>query len=78
MKDKLVNFLSSYKAAILLMTIYAVIMSAATFVEKEHGTDVAKALVYYSPLFVLLHILMVLNFIFITVRRKLFRLRKWG
>ena len=78
MKDKLINFFSSYKAAILLMTIYAVIMSAATFVEKEHGTDVAKALVYYSPLFILLHILMVLNFIFITVRRKLFRLHKWG
>ena len=78
MKEKLIGFLSSYKAAIILLTIYALLMAIATFVEKEYDTQVAKALIYYSPLFILLHILMVLNCVFITIKRKLFALGKWG
>ncbi len=78
MKDKLTTFLSSYKAAILLLCIYAVMMASATVIEKYHGTDTAKALIYYSPLFVLLHVLMVINFVCISVRKHLFSAVKWG
>ena len=78
MKDKLIGFLSSYKAAIILMAIYATLMAVATFVEDSFGTEVAKALIYYSPLFILLQFLMVANFIGITIKRNLFTLRKWG
>ena len=78
MKDKLIGFLSSYKAAIILMAIYAILMAIATFVEKEYGTEVAKAVIYYSPLFVLLQAGMVANFVVISWKRKLFSLRKWG
>lgn len=78
MKEKLIGFLSSYRATIILLTIYAVLMAIATFVEKEYDTQVAKALIYYSPLFILLHLLMVLNCIGITIKRKLFALGKWG
>ena len=78
MKEKLIGFLSSYKAAIILMAIYAILMAIATFVEKEYGTEVAKAVIYYSPLFILLQALMVINFLVITIKRKLFTVRKWG
>lgn len=78
MKEKLIKIFSSYKTTILLLIIYAVLMSAATIIEKYSGTAVAKALIYYSPLFILLHLLMVINFIFITIKHKLFNIRKWG
>lgn len=78
MKEKLIGFLSSYKAAIILMAIYAILMAIATFVEDSFGTEVAKAIIYYSPLFILLQVAMVANFIGITVKRKLFVMRKWG
>lgn len=78
MKEKLTTFLSSYRAAIVFLCVYAVMMAAATFVEREHGTDVAKALIYYSPVFVLLHVLMVVNFLCITFKKHLFNARKWG
>ena len=78
MKEKLIGFLSSYKAAIILMAIYAILMAIATFVEKEYGTEVAKVIIYYSPLFILLQALMVVNFLVITIKKKLFAMRKWG
>ena len=78
MKEKLTTFLSSYRAAIVFLSLYAVMMAAATFVERQHGTDVAKALIYYSPLFALLHVLMVINFLCISVKRHLFNARRWG
>ena len=74
----LIRFLSSYKAAIILMAIYAILMAIATFVEKESGTTVAKALIYYSPLFIILQALMVFNCIGITIKKKLLSLGKWG
>lgn len=78
MKEKLIGFLSSYKATILLMSIYAILMATATFVEKNSGTEVAKALVYYSPIFILLQLLMVCNCVVITIRRNLLSRKKWG
>lgn len=72
------RILSSYKTSVVLLIIYAVILAAATFVEKYHGTDAAKALIYYSPLFMFLHFLMVLNFIFIVFKHKLFNKSRLG
>lgn len=60
------------------MSLYIVLMAAATFVEKEYGTSVAKSLIYYSPLFILLQLLMIVDFVVVTVRRKLFSRRKWA
>ena len=72
------QLLASYKTAIVSMAVYAVLMAVATFIEKYSGTDAAKALVYYSPLFLFLQLLMVVNFICISIRKKLFRKGKWG
>lgn len=77
MKEHLYRFLASFRATILLMSIYALFMASATVIEKYEGTPVAKALIYYSPLFLLLQFLLVVNFVCVTIRMKLFRSGKW-
>ncbi len=78
MKLKLMRVLASYKTAIVSMAVYAVLMAVATVIEKYSGTDAAKALVYYSPLFLLLQLFMVVNCICMAVDRKWVQSRKWG
>ena len=76
-----VNFhkpLSSYVTTIVLLLIYAVALAAATFIEKYHGTATAKTIIYYSPLFFLLQLLMVINFVAIVIKRQYLKNRKWG
>lgn len=76
-----VNFhkpLSSYVTTIVLLLVYAVALAAATFIEKYHGTATAKTIIYYSPLFFLLQLLMVINFIAIVIKRQYLKSRKWG
>lgn len=72
MKDKVFRFLTSYKATILLMLIYTFLMALATVIEKKYGTPVAKAMIYYSPLFLFLQLMLVANFLCVTIRHKLF------
>lgn len=72
MNNPILQRLSSKPAAIVLMILYIVLMAAATIIEKFYGTPVAKAAVYYSPLFLLLQALMVANFILLSVRYRLF------
>lgn len=77
MKEKLYRFLASRKAGILLMSFYAFLMALATVIEKYYDTPVAKAMIYYSPLFLFLQFLMVANFVCVTIRHSLFRSGKW-
>lgn len=77
MKDLLYRFLSSKKASLWLLLIYAVLMVLATLVEKYQGTPTAKALIYYSPLFFLIHLLMIANFIGITLKHRLYKAAHW-
>lgn len=72
------RILSSYVTTIVLLIIYALGLSIATFIEKYHGSVVAKIWVYYSPLFILLQLLMVVNFIAAVVRYQLLKHKKWG
>lgn len=78
MKATLTRLAASTKTTIVLLLIYATGLAAATFLEKYHGTAVAKALVYYSPLFILLQLLLVINFIFVILERNYLKSRKWG
>ena len=48
MKEKIMNSLTSYRATLFLLVIYALLMAAATIVEKFYGTSAAKVLIYYS------------------------------
>ncbi len=78
MLQRINRFLSSTSATVILLLIYAVLMAVATFIEKSEGTQTAKALIYYSPAFMLLHLLMVVNCVALTLRRHLLRRGKWG
>ena len=77
MTNLFTRFVSSKKASLWLLFIYAVLMALATMVEKHHGTPTAKALIYYSPLFFLLHLLMVVNFVGITLKHQLYKPAHW-
>jgi len=68
----------SYKTTIILLAIYAFTMAFATWIEKSVGTFVALHLVYYSPLFIGLQFLLVLNFIGNLLQKKLYKRRKIG
>ncbi len=72
------QFLSSYKASIILLLIYSVGLALATLVEKQMSSEAAKMLVYYSPLFIFLQFLLVLNFILLLLRRNWFQQKKWA
>ena len=78
MKVTFNKILTSYVTTILLLLIYAGTLAAATFVEKYHGTAVAKAIIYHSPVFFLLQLLLVVNFIAVVIKRQYLKSRKWG
>ena len=69
---------SSYVTMIVLLSLYAISMAVATFIEKEYGTALAKAVIYYSPLFFLLQFLLIVNFVMIVIRYQLLKLKRWG
>ena len=78
MKVTLQKLFTSYVTTIVLLFVYAVALAAATFIEKYYGTPTAKAIVYYSPLFFLLQLLLVINFLAIVIKRSYLKSRKWG
>ncbi len=61
-----------------MLVVYAVGLALATFVEKYHGTEAAKAMIYYSPVFILLQFLLIVNFLAAVRHHALIRQRKWG
>lgn len=76
--QKIKKFLSSYTATIILLLIYAIGLAAATFIEKRFGTEVAKLWVYYSPAFLFLQFLLVVNFILILFKYNYIKRRRWA
>ena len=75
---KIIRFLSSYTATIVFLLIYALGLALATLIEKYLGTQAAKMLVYYSPLFFLLQSLLVVNFILILDQHEFIQKRRWA
>ena len=74
----LTKILSSYKTSLGLMLGYAFVLAIATFIEKQMGTMAAKMLVYYSPLFIFWQFLMVVNFVAIVWKHRLWERPRWG
>lgn len=72
------RLICSYKTSLVLLFVYALCLAFATFIEKYHGTETAKAMVYYSPLLILLQFTLVVNYIAATLKHKLLRQRRWG
>lgn len=72
------RFFSSFITTIVLLIIYAVALASATFIEKYHGTPAAKAMIYYSPLFFILQMLMIANFLVVAVKHQFIKRKRWG
>lgn len=72
------RFFSSYVTTIMLLLVYAIGLATATFIEKYHGTQAAKAIIYYSPLFFILQLMMVINFIVVAVRYQFLKRKRWA
>ena len=63
--------------SIALLLVVALLLAAASFIEKYAGTVAAKTIVYYSPLLILLFAALVLNLITVAIKQQLLRARKW-
>lgn len=72
------KFFASFKTTIALLLIYALVMALATLLEKYHGSEAAKGMIYYSPLFILLQIFLALNFIIASVKHHYLKRGRWG
>ncbi len=75
--ERFLNFLASYKGSIILMLLYSIGLASATFVENKIGTEAAKMLIYYSPLFIFLQLLLVINFILILINSNYLKKKNW-
>lgn len=78
MKVTFKRIISSFVTTIVLLLLYSLGLAIATFIEKYHGTPVAKTMIYHSPLFFLLQFLLVINFIAVVIRHQYLKQRKWG
>ena len=72
------KLLYSYKTTIILLVVYAIALASATLIEKSQGTFAAFQLIYYSPLFIILQLLLVLNFVGNLLQKELYKRRKPG
>ncbi len=78
MKSIVIKFITSRLLAIITLCLYATALAAATFIEKFHGTAVAKELIYNSVAMIALQLLMVINFIAIFIKSNYFANKRWG
>ena len=60
---KILNFIISSKATLILLLIFIIAMAAGTFIEEKYDTITAKILVYNAKWFELILLLLVINFI---------------
>jgi cytochrome c-type biogenesis protein CcsB len=68
----------SHYTTIVLLAFYACGLALATLIEKYTSTEMAKTIVYYSPLFFLLQFLLVINFVTIALKHRDMLLHRWG
>lgn len=61
-----------------LLLLYIVAMAAATIIETKYSTLAARTYFYNSWWFCLLQLLMVINFVAMSIRMRLLAQRKWG
>ncbi|MDR1525428.1 MAG: cytochrome c biogenesis protein CcsA, partial [Tannerella sp.] len=74
--EQIKKILSSYVTAIVLLIVYVAGLATATFIEKAHGSVLAKVLIYYSPVFFLLQFLLAVNFVLIFIKHRLYKAGK--
>jgi cytochrome c-type biogenesis protein CcsB len=60
----------------ILLFVFAISIATATFIEKNAGTEAAQGIIYHAKWFEFLFLLVIINIISITVKRKLYRKEK--
>jgi hypothetical protein len=76
--EQIKRILSSRATTIVLLIVYAAGLASATFIEKAHGSMLAKALIYYSPVFFLLQFLLAANFVLTFIKYRSHKAGKQG
>jgi cytochrome c-type biogenesis protein CcsB len=74
---RFLKILLSTKITLVLLLIFAVSMAAATFIENDHGTLTARAMVYEAWWFELVMVWMAVNFLAHIRQYRLFSKGKW-
>jgi cytochrome c-type biogenesis protein CcsB len=74
---KIFRILVSTKVTLLLFIAFGASMAVATFIENDHGTPVARSIVYDSWWFELIMVWMAVNFIAHIGQYKLFHKNRW-
>lgn len=77
-KNKLFSFLSSYKLALILMLVYAILLAVATFIESRFDAAMARMFVYNNIGVYLLQFLMIANFIAIMLNGRLLQRKRYA
>lgn len=78
MKNKISCICASFKTTMVLMFIYIAGLSTATWIEKYHGASAAREWIYHALPFLLLQLLLVLNFISVAIRLHLLKKERIG
>ncbi len=74
---KYISFLFSMLFTGILVTIFAIAIGYATFIENDYGTPTAKILIYNSRWFEILLVLIAVNLIGSVFENKLFTRKRW-
>ncbi len=74
--NKIKNIFFSMATMGILLSVFAVTLAAATFIENDFGTAAAKALVYNATWFNILLFLLTVNLIANIIRYKMYKLNK--
>lgn len=75
---ELKEILSDWRTTAALLGIFAAALAGATLIEAKMGTAAARSVIYAAWWMYVLYALMILNFIFISMRMRLFRRGMWG
>lgn len=78
MKAKFLSIFSSYAVSLLLLSLYAVALAAATLVEKHWGTATARSWIYHSLPLIALQAAIAANFVCAAWRHGYFSRKRWG
>ncbi|MBE0497710.1 MAG: cytochrome c biogenesis protein CcsA [Campylobacterales bacterium] len=75
---KIWNFISSMRLTAFLLTVFAVAIAVATFIESDFSTQTAQAEVYSARWFEVLLVMIAINLMTSMVRHSMLQQKKWN
>lgn len=78
MISRITKIIFSMSLTGILLLIFAAAVGYATFIERDFGTETAKALIYNARWLEVLQLLLVINLIGSIFKYKMYRKQKWG